>query len=65
MGRPKSRIGRLHKNYEKKRQALKKNPTGRPRKFRAKKVVGIVIVLHVVVTGVNIPIFLLTFNFFH
>lgn len=54
MGHPKSRIGRLHKNYEKKRQALKKNPTGRPRKFRAKKVVCIV--LHVVVTGVNIPI---------
>ena len=41
MGRPKGRIGRLHKNYEKKRQALKKNPTGRPRKLkiRAKKLV--------------------------
>ena len=34
MGRPKGRIGRLHKNYERKRQALKRNPTGRPRKLK-------------------------------
>lgn len=41
MGKRKSRIGRLPKYYEKKRQALHKNPIGRPCKFRrhpAKKV---------------------------
>ena len=26
--------GHLHKNYERKRQALKRNPTGRPRKLK-------------------------------
>ena len=33
MGR-KSRIGRLHKNYEKKRQATNKNCVGRPSKCK-------------------------------
>ena len=31
MGRPKKRIGRIHKGYEK-RKAAKKNPVGRPPK---------------------------------
>ena len=38
MGKRKNRIGRLHKNYEKKRQSLKRNPPGRPPKRKMKKV---------------------------
>lgn len=34
MGRPKSKIGRKHKNYEKIRQSMKKNIVGRPRKTK-------------------------------
>ena len=34
MGRRKFRLGRAHKLYEKKRQATKKNPVGRPPKHR-------------------------------
>ena len=34
MGRPKSKIGRKHKNYEKIRQSMKKNVVGRPRKIK-------------------------------
>ena len=36
-GRGKRRIGRIHKNSEKKRQALKMNKRGRPKKVRAPK----------------------------
>jgi len=36
MGR-KNRIGRLHKNYEKNRQATNKNHVGRPSKHRKPK----------------------------
>ena len=36
MGRSNKRIGRLHKNYEKKRKALRKKPTGRPKKMSKK-----------------------------
>ena len=32
MGRHKFKIGRHHKNYERKRQALKKSKIGRPRR---------------------------------
>ena len=35
MGKRRKRIGRIHKNFEKKRQALKINKPGRPRKYTA------------------------------
>lgn len=37
MGRPNKKIGRVHKNCEKKRQLQGKNPTGRPQKYVQKK----------------------------
>ena len=56
MGRPKGRIGCLHKNYERKRQALKRNPTGRPRKLKLhanKQVCNVLFLLQIVKSSRN------------
>ena len=40
MGRRKLKLGRSHKNYERKRQFAKKNLAGRPPKSRNKEVIN-------------------------